>query len=146
MARLSSPYWIVARSNAALKPKRVSRSGRQRKPTDEHREPALSCTIHDERLKAGFDVSSSSATKRTRSSEPDRPRRAGPHLSVRPLVHPRRKIAATNLASRRRSVCNQVIDALCRSLCLAMLSHTGPICVIPVGVVEVAALLKGGRA
>src|SRR5215471_2380201 len=49
-------------------------------------------------------------------------------------------------SSLRRSVCDQVIDALCRLLCLAMLSHTGPICIIPVGVVEVATLLKGGRA
>src|SRR5215469_1049683 len=49
-------------------------------------------------------------------------------------------------SSLRRPVCDQVIDALCRLLCLAMLSHTRPICIIPVGVVEVATLLKGGRA
>src|SRR5262249_8518231 len=33
-----------------------------------------------------------------------------------------------------------------RSLRFAVLSHTGPIGIVPVGVVEVAAVLKGGRA
>src|SRR5215813_6800887 len=32
-----------------------------------------------------------------------------------------------------------------RSLRFAVLSHTGPIGIVPVGVVEVAAVLKGGR-
>src|SRR5262249_59318107 len=56
-----------------------------------------------------------------------------------------RQISRT-CSSLRRSVCDQFIDALCRSLRFAVLSHTGPIGIIPVGVVEVAAVLKGGRA
>src|SRR5207244_237701 len=55
-------------------------------------------------------------------------------------------IAAMDLFIAPTSVCDQFIDAHCQLLLLAMLGHTGPICIIPVGVVEVAARLKGSRA
>src|SRR5438874_13715775 len=57
----------------------------------------------------------------------------------------RQSLAAMDLLISPTNSCDQFIDALCQLLLLAMLGHTGPVCITPV-VPQGAALLQGRRA
>jgi hypothetical protein len=83
----------------------------------------LGRAIHDGLLKVGFDVAPSRGPRFPRDHAPDLT-----DLFIAPTIG-----------------FDQFIDAFCRLLGLAMLGHTGPICIAPL-VGEAAAGVQGGRA